>query len=301
MSGQIEYIHTFLEVVEQGGFAAAGRALGLSPTIVTRHIADLEAKLGVQLFTRTTRKVSLTDAGRLYHTQVMPVVSALNAANAAVRTRQVGLSGPLKVSAPMSFGTRVLPDIIAQFRTLHPGVQLDLQLTDRFVDIAAEGFDLALRISEPPTDQTTIWRKICSIPRVIVGAPSYLDLHDPITDPAGLPRHQSLHYAHQKGSAVWVLHQKDDKRRVRLDPCFIGNNGDLISELAVRGEGLALLPLFLVESHVTSGRLRTVLPGWHAPDIWLTTTFPPYDRLTAKVETFTKFVEAEMRTNNPAI
>ena len=217
MSGQIEYIRSFLAVARNGGFSLAARALGLSPTIVTRHIGELEAQLGVQLFTRTTRKVDLTDAGRLYRRRVAPVVQELDAANADVRHRQIGLSGPLNVSVPMSFGLRFLPDIVAQFRTLHPGVTLRVALSDHFVDIAGEGFDLALRISRPPADLTTIWRKICQIPRVLVAAPAYVAVRGVPDDPAQLRDHTCLDYAHDDTVQPWVLSPMFYRQQWRCD------------------------------------------------------------------------------------
>ncbi|MGZ2259562.1 LysR substrate-binding domain-containing protein [Roseobacter sp. A03A-229] len=294
MSGQIEYIRTFLAVMTEGGFSAAGRTLGLSPTIVTRHVAELEAELGVQLFTRTTRKVDLTDAGRLYADRVKPILHDLDAANEEVRHRQMGLSGPLRISAPMSFGTRLLPDIVTQFRVLHPAVHLQIQLTDRFVGIAEEGYDLALRISEPPQDLSTIWRKICPIDRVLVASPTYLDVRGRPTNPAQLQDHDCMHYTHAPATPLWRFLNDGDETRIRLTPCFTCNNGDLLARLAQQGEGIALLPRFIVEEALHDNRLESLLTHWHAPDIWLTTTVPPYEQLPAKVAAFISFVEAYM-------
>ncbi len=299
MSGQIEYIRTFLAVIAGKGFSAAGRSLGLSPTIVTRHIAELEAELGVQLFTRTTRKVDLTDAGRLYAERVSPILEELKEADEAVRTRQIGLSGPLKVSVPMSFGTRLLPGIIFRFRVLHPAVQLDIQLSDRFVDIAEEGFDLALRISEPPRDLSTIWRKICLIDRLLVASPDYLSVRGRPVTPAELKDHDCLYYAHDPVAPHWRLFQAGDDAVVRLTPCFSCNNGDLLARLAEAGEGITLLPRFIVDEALNDGTLESVLADWRAPDIWLTTTIPPYEQLPAKVAAFITFVETYMTEVEP--
>ncbi|MDW3223001.1 MAG: LysR family transcriptional regulator [Paracoccaceae bacterium] len=295
MSGQIEYIRSFLEVASEGGFSRAARVLGLSPTIVTRHVAELEAQLGVQLFTRTTRKVDLTDAGRQYRETVSGLVAQLDQANAEVRKRQVGLSGPLRISAPLSFGIRFLPDIIAQFRILHPAVDVQMELTDRFVDIAGEGFDLALRISEAPRDQTTIWRKICVIPRLLVAAPSYLSVRGTPDVPGALKDHQCLHYGHRNAARIWTLTNGEASHRITLPACFSSNNGDLIAQLAIRNEGIALLPEFIVKAALNDTALQPVLSDWNPPEIWLTTTVPPYDRLPAKVAAFIDFVEAHMK------
>lgn len=294
MSGQLEHIRTFLAVAARGGFSNAARDLGLSPTIVTRHIAELEADLGVQLFTRTTRRVDLTDAGRSYQDKVAEVVRALDDANENVRARQVGLTGPLRVSAPMSFGTRFLPDIIAQFRILHPGVHLQLDLTDRFVDIASESFDLALRISEPPQDQMTLWKKICAIERIIVASPRYLSVRGVPERPESLRQHDCLFYGHGPRAPVWDFRKSGKDTRVRISPCFSSNSGDLLGQLAERGEGIAVLPRFIVRQAVESGALVQVLADWMPPDIWLAAATAPFETLPAKVETFAAFVEAQM-------
>lgn len=294
MSGQFERMTSFANVAEQGGFAAAARKLGLSPSIVTRQIAELETHLGVQLFTRTTRQVALTDAGRLYLERTQPILSALAEANSAVVERQIGLSGPLNITAPLSFGMRVLPQIMSQFRILHPGVTVNLQLTDRFVDIAQDGFDMALRISGPPPDQSTIWRKICAAPRILAASPHYLARRGIPTTPKALRDHDCLHYAERAGSAVWLLTHKGDPVQVQFKPCLTCNNGDTLVRLACNDEGIVLLPTFLMQEALDSGALQQILPDWHPPEIWLTVTYPNYEKLPAKVAAFTSFVEAEM-------
>ncbi|MBM7066113.1 LysR family transcriptional regulator [Actibacterium sp. 188UL27-1] len=295
MSGHIEHVRTFLAVADHGGFAVAGRHLNLSPTIVTRHVAELEERLGVQLFLRTTRKVSLTEAGRLYRTQTTPVVAALDGADAAVRERHVGLSGPLRVSAPLSFGMRFLPEAMAQFRILHPAVAVNLQLSDRMVDIAAEGYDMALRISGPPSDQSTIWRKICPVPRLLVASPDYLAQHGAPERPDALARRNCLHYGGRTGRTVWTLSKGGTSHQVSLAPCLTCNNGETLARLTELGEGITLLPRFLVEDALERGTLRPVLAGWEAPPIWLTVTYPPYEALPAKVSAFTRFIETALQ------
>jgi len=262
MAGQIEHIATFLAVAQQGGFSVAGRALGLSPSIVTRHIADLEDHLGVQLFIRSTRKVALT--------------------------------GPLAVSAPLSFGMRVLPDIMGQFRILHPNVEINLQLTDRMVDIADEGYDMALRISGPPRDQTTIWSKISQIKRVIAASPNYLAKHGTPRTPQDLSAHACLHYAERLGPVVWPLNKGGQTHQIAIKPWLTCNNGDTLNALAEQGEGIVIMPLFIAQQGLEDGRLTQVLSDWSTPPIWLTATYPNYERLPTKVAAFSNFVQAAM-------
>jgi len=299
MTGQIERIRVFIEVAERKGFAAAARHLGLSRSIATRYVADLETDLGVQLLVRTTRTVTPTLAGQIYLERARAISLDLDRANDLVREQQLSLSGMLRISAPLSFGQRFLPQAIAQFRILHADIDLKLDLTDRMVDIVSEDYDMALRISGPPTDKSTIWRKICQVPRVLVASPYYLSERGRPAVPADLSEHDCLGYSHFAGGRIWTFTQPrsgaEDAVAVRQPiEC---NDGDVIADLARQGAGIGLLPLFIVADHIEAGSLVPVLADWQTPDIWLTAYFPPYSTLPAKVRVFTEFIEALVAEN----
>jgi DNA-binding transcriptional LysR family regulator len=192
MAGHFERIRVFLEVAERQSFAAAARALGFTRSQTTRYVSELEAEMGVRLLTRTTRQVSLTGAGRLYLDRAKSIVAELARAEELVRQQQQTLKGEIRVSVPLSFGLRFLPDAILQFRILYPEVRLKLNLTDRFVDVMGEDYDMALRISGPPSDKTSVWRKIHSAPRVLVASPAYLGRKVPVDSPDDLAEHDCL-------------------------------------------------------------------------------------------------------------
>jgi DNA-binding transcriptional LysR family regulator len=300
VTGQIERIRVFIEVAERQSFAAASRALGLTRSQATRYVSELEAGIGVRLLTRTTRQVSLSAAGRLYLDRVKPIIAELARAEELVRQQQRTLKGELRVSVPLSFGLCFLPEAIIQFRILYPEVQLKLNLTDRLVDVMSEKFDTALRISGPPSDKTSIWRKIHSAPRVLVASPAYLARKAPLKSPDDLVEHDCLAYAHAPDGASWELRnaESNEVRTVKVAAaCLTSNNGDLIGELAARGEGVALLPRFIVAKHLERDALVEVLPNWKAPEIWLSAFYPPYDHLPAKVQTFTSFVEGVVKAD----
>lgn len=293
MSGHLERLRVFAAVAEAGSFTGAARRLGLSRSIATRKVAELESEIGAQLLVRTTRHVAPTLAGRLYHERALAILRDVDRAKDLVRQHQHGLGGPLRLSAPLSFGIRFLPDIVAQFRILHPRVDLTVSLADRFVDIVSEDFDMALRISEPPEDKSTIWRKICAVERLIVAAPVYLAKASVLAHPVDLPHHACLGYSHFAGGTSWRLTHGDGRVRAQtVSFAFECDNGDLIAALAARGEGVALLPAFVVSGMLASGALVRVLEDWAPPPVWLTAYYPPYDRLPAKVATFTEFVES---------
>jgi DNA-binding transcriptional LysR family regulator len=290
--GKIEKIHIFLRVAELGSFAAAARRLNLSPSVVTRVVAELEQDLGVQLFVRTTRKVALTGAGQNFVEKAGRAAQHLQEAEDFVRAKQNSLSGELRVNAPLSFGLRFLARSVSQFQKRYSDVTLKLSLGDSFIDILSSDFDMALRISGPPTDKSTIWRKIKEVPRVLVASPPYLKRMGTPFEPKQLISHRCLAYSNLASGVEWRFRSaKDEKQNINPKFSFECDNGDVLAELAMLNEGITLLPRFIVERHVADGKLEVILPEWKAPTIWLTAYYPPYDILPAKVKAFTSFIE----------
>jgi DNA-binding transcriptional LysR family regulator len=293
MTGQVERIRVFLEVADRQSFAAAARSLDLSPSIATRYVSELEAELGVQLLVRTTRRVSLTVAGRLYVERIRPVVVAIDGANEFVRQQQDAVKGLLRVSAPLSLGLRFLPGAIAHFCKLYPDVELKLNLTDRFVDMLGDEFDMALRISGPPSDKSTIWRKICVVPRLLVASPAYLLRAGVPKAPADLSRHKCLGYSNFAGGDLWTFRDSvtGEEQSTKVKMPFECDNGEVVAALAASGEGIALLPRFIVSKYLEEETLAPILAQWRPPEIWLTAFYPPYEALPAKVNAFTRLIE----------
>lgn len=290
--GEVEAIRTFLTVAEQSSFSAAARLLGMTPASVTRTVSGLEEQLGVQLLLRTTRKVSLTSAGAAYAARVAPLVDGLARATEETRDLQKVTAGSIRVSAPMSLGMKVLPTVLSQFSIIHPKTSVAIELSDRFVDIVEENYDLAIRISGPPTDKSTIWRKIRPVPRLLVASPSFLAQNGRPKVPEDLATLECLSYHDQSKTETWELSRPGQTRTVEANGRFSINNGDFLCRLAVAGEGIALLPRFIVEDELRAGSLVEVLPGWTTPEIWLTLYYPPYEHLPLRVATFSDFFEA---------
>lgn len=301
MTGKIQLIEAFAEVARRASFSAAARALNLSPPAVTRLVAELETDLGVQLLVRTTRKVALTTAGEAYLERAVAALAQLRAADDFVRQEQNMLAGRLRVSAPLSFGLRYLATAVSRFRVLYDRINLMLELDDRMVDIVAEDFDMALRISGPPADKSTIWRKIAPVPRLMAASPEYLARQGRPDHPLDLRQHNCLGYSNLAGGMSWVLRHGGKEETVPSSGfCFTCNNGDVLADLAELGEGIVLLPRFIIGERLAEGRLVEVLPAWKSPEIWLTGYYPPYQKLPAKVETFTRFIEDAMGENGKA-
>ena len=284
----------FITVAERQSFAAAAQQLNMSRSAITRAIGDLESELGVQLLVRTTRSVSLTLAGSLYLERTRAITLDLERADALVREQQSLLKGALRLNAPLSLGLRFLPDVLSQFRILHPDITMTVDLADRFIDILSEDYDMALRISGPPDDKSTIWRKICVVPRDLVASTAYLSRFGTPAQPQELRMHQCLGYSNFAGRNELVLKHvtTGETEIVQADHRFLCNNGDLLLEMALRHEGIALLPRFITGPSLASGALQTVLDDWQSPQIWLTAFYPPYAFLPAKVQRLTSFIEA---------
>ena len=290
--GELEAIRTFLTVADQSSFSAAARLLAMTPASVTRTVSALEEQLGAQLLLRTTRKVSLTSAGAAYAARVAPLVEGLARATEETRDLQKVTAGSLRVSAPMSLGMKVLPTVLSQFSIMHPRTSVAIELSDRFVDILQENYDLAIRISGPPTDKSTIWRKIRPVSRLLVAAPSFLARHGTPKVPEDLTTLECLSYHDQSKTETWELSRPGQVRTVEARGRFSINNGDFLCKLAIAGEGIALLPRFIVDEELRAGKLVEVLPGWNTPEIWLTLYYPPYEQLPLRVATFSDFFEA---------
>ncbi|MEM9629050.1 MAG: LysR family transcriptional regulator [Pseudomonadota bacterium] len=294
-------IRVFLEVARLTSFAAAARHLGMTPATVTRTVARLEEDLGVQLLLRTTRKVSLTSTGAVVAARYGPLVEEFDQVIDDVKRASLPDRGRLRINAPMSMGLRLLPDLIESFRLAFPHVELQLSMTDHLVDIMEDGADLAIRISEPPTDKFTIWRKVCAVPRLAVAAPLLLERIDMPETPDDLHPEHCLSYSSDGTEETWHFRKDQMKRQVRAGRTIISNSGDLLHALVRRGAGIAVLPDFIVQRSLSTGKIRQILEDWTVSMLWLTLYYPPYEQLPPLVATFSDFFEAYIRDNEPEL
>ena len=288
-------VRVFLEVAAQKSFAAAARNLRLNPASVTRIVAGFEASLGQQLFVRTTRQVSLTSAGALVAARYRPLVEEFDRVTHEIAHAALHDRGSLRVNAPMSMGVRLLPPLIAAFRTAYPEIRLDLRLTDMLVDILEDSCDLAIRVSLPPTDKSTIWRKLCEIPRRAVAAPGFFARIPVPDDPVALRPEHCLSYSADGAPETWTFRKGATQRSVKAGSGLVSNNGDLLYGVAAAGGGIAVLPDFITQAGLDTGEVIPVLEDWQAPSLWLTLYYPPYEKLPPLVATFTDFFESRLR------
>jgi DNA-binding transcriptional LysR family regulator len=255
MLDRLTGLEVFTKVAASGSFSAAGRAMGMSQTMVTKHIAALELRLGIKLFHRTTRKLSITDAGRNYLESSERILADLEAADGAVAADRVEPRGVLRLSAPVSFGARQVAPLLSEFSRRHPLVTVELGLNDRYVDLAEEGWDLAIRIGSL-SDSSLISRKLASCRTVVCAAPSYLAARGRPRLVAELADHNCLGYtlARQTGAGRWVF-GAGGEIGVAVSGNLRANNGDALRAAAISGQGLIYQPTFIVADDLRTGTL----------------------------------------------
>lgn len=267
-------LEIFAATAERLNFAQAARDLKLTRAMVSKHIADLEAHLSVRLFQRTTRRVSLTEAGRALAARAGSLIETLNETEDAVRELHTVLRGKLRVNAPVTFGTVHVGPLISRFLGKHPGVEIELTLNDRAVDLVDEGFDLVIRIGVPQ-DSSLIMRRLAPARLIIVGAPNYLRRMGIPKRPADLKKHNCLGYTYWSLHDEWPLTSNGATERVRVKGTLAANNGDVLRAAALEGLGLIMQPTFSVARDVKAGRLVQVLPDFCPRDLTIQALYAP--------------------------
>jgi DNA-binding transcriptional LysR family regulator len=288
---KLDAIEAFVKVGELGSFSAAAQRLGTSKSVVSKQVAALEDRLGAKLVNRTTRALSLTEAGAAFLERARTIIAELGAAESAVTHLTGELQGTLRVNAPLSFGIRHVAPAIAPFLAQHPNVTLELDLTDRFVDLIEEGYDLALRIGAL-ADSSLIARKLAPVNRVLCAAPAYLERAGVPRMPQELARHACLSYRQERRTAPWLLDNGETRISVNVAGPLSTNNGDVLLEAARAGLGIVDLPTFYTCDDLRELRLITVLPGWTPPKLALYAVYRPNRHLSLKVRTFIDFFAA---------
>ncbi len=232
--------------------------------MVSQRVTHLEAALGVELLHRSSRGVTPTNRGRVFHEQACAAIAQLEQAAEALTDDEAALSGLLRISVPMTFGTYYLCPILFEFMRAHPRLELALDLNDRMVDVAAEGYDLAIRITRMKDDALLVARKLANSRRVVCCSPAYAQERGLPKTLADLSRHVGIGYAHPASSHLWqfIPARRDGERRIATPKGrILTNNGEAMRDAAVAGLGLAVLPLFIVAEDLRAGRLIPVLPG----------------------------------------
>jgi DNA-binding transcriptional LysR family regulator len=281
---KIANMQAFAVVGTTGSFAEAARRLGLANSVVSKRIKDLEDFLGVQLFLRTTRKVSLTEAGYQYLEYVRRILDEMDEVEAAIRYQTQKPVGTIKMSAPLSFGLRTLAPAIAGYLAQYPEVEIKTYLSDRRVDLVEEGFDLAIRIGKLD-DLSLIARKLCSGRRVACASPAYFKKHGTPKTPADLKDHNCLSYINLADGKAWPF-MVDGKRVMQpVSGNFLSDNGDLLCQTALAGGGITLLPTFIIGEALQNKDLKIVLEEFEESDFDIYAVYQHTRHLSVRIRT----------------
>ncbi|MBT2785795.1 MULTISPECIES: LysR family transcriptional regulator [unclassified Halomonas] len=278
---QLEHIVAFVRVAELGSYTQAAEALDISRTRVSRQVMALEEALGARLIQRTTRRLHLTEAGERYLARAQGVLLALDEAAAEVGQGTSDVRGRLRVNGPMSFGTRYLAPLVAQFMQTHPALEVRLDLNDRRVDLLEEGYDVAIRIGSLP-DSSLVARRLTRCRLLFCASPEYLATYGEPSSVKALAEHRCLRYRSGQQSADWQI----DTQSLAVSGPLESNNGDVLTHAAEAGLGIAQQPSFLVTESIASGRLVPILINEPPVRLDVHALYPARRYLPAKVERF---------------
>jgi DNA-binding transcriptional LysR family regulator len=286
-------MRVFCLVAELKSFATAAQRLRISPAMASKHVMQLEKRLGTRLLNRTSRRVSLSESGALYFEQARQMLDSLDEVEAAVSNATVVPRGTLRLTAPVWMANTIFAGVLADYQARYPEVRLDVDLSGRMVNLVEEGFDLALRATAAP-DEALIARPITKVAFHMVGAPAYLDRAGRPAKLADLAGQAMLHYALYPGESL-SFEGEHGTETVKLNPVLRSGNETLLHMAALEGMGLAFLPKWLVAEDIAAGRLEHVMPGQVLFEGKLFAVYPSRKYLSAKVRTFIDFVVADKR------
>lgn len=279
----------FVAVVDQGSFVRAADAMGLSKTAVSRLVGELEARLGTRLLHRTTRRLSLTPEGEVFHERCRQVLGEVAEAEAELTAHSGEAIGRLRVNVPVTFGLLHLAPLWPAFMALHPKVELDVTLADRLVDLVDEGFDLAVRIARLQTS-SLVSRQLTSTRMVLCASPEYLRRHGVPAHPSDLAHHAVISYTLLVMGERWEFAGPEGPVGVTVTPRMRTNSGDTCCAAALQHQGLVLQPTFLVGTHLASGALVEVLPEYRSLEFGVFAVYPSRKHLTPKVRVLIDFL-----------
>ena len=291
----------FNKVAETGSFSAAGRAIGLAPSSVSRQISALEDDLGTRLFNRTTRKLHLTEAGEIYHSHTERILADIDEATAAVSELQDNPRGILRLNIPVVFGRRYIANTLPEFQERYPEVEVELQVTDHYVDLIEDGADLAIRVGGL-TNTSFIARKLVGIRRLLVASPGYIAEHGLPKKPADLLSHNCIRYRVNPGESHWELESMKTGKLtdIAVKGNLVSNNVEAINAAMLAGGGIALLPSWVVGKDIQRGDATVIMPEYHAKptgmDSAVYAVYPYTRNVSAKVRAYIDFIAEKFKS-----
>lgn len=289
-------MEVFVRVVQAGSFSEAARALSLTPSAVSKQVSRLEDRLGARLINRTTRRLGLTEEGTAFFDRAQRILADVGEAEQAVTHLHGAPRGTLKLNSPVVFGRMHIAPLIPAFLQQHREVRIDFTVNDRFVDLLEEGLDLVIRIGELK-DSSLIARRLATNRRVVVASPEYLEKHGRPERPRDLAAHNCLIYLYRSTKNLWQFDGPEGPESVEVRGDVEANNAEVILELVRSGQGIALLPTWLVGQCLRGGHLQQVLKGYAAADSQIYAVYPPGRHLSPKVRTFVDHLVQHFKTS----
>jgi DNA-binding transcriptional LysR family regulator len=282
-------MQSFSAVVDAGSFVKAAEALGLPKAAMSRYVADLEARLGVRLLHRTTRRLSLTEEGEVFYARAKELLAGVDEAEAEITSRSGAPGGLLRINAPLTFGILHLAPLWGVFRSQYPMVSLDITLADRMVDLVDEGYDVAIRIATLPSS-TLVSKRLATTRMVLCASPHYLAVHGEPVQPAELASHAVISYTYWSTKDEWHFEGPQGPVSVKTQPCIHTNSGDTCRAAALAHQGIILQPSFLVGGDLASGTLVELMPQFHSIDIGIYAVYPTRKHVAPKVRVLIDFL-----------
>ena len=279
----------FVKIVDAGSISKAAQQLGIAKSAVSRRLSELERRLGVVLLTRTTRTSSVTEAGRSYYSRAVQILGDVSELDADISSKDIALEGVMNIAVPFSFGLLHLTAAIDEFTHIHPGLTVNLNFSDRQVDLIEEGFDLAIRIADLK-DSSLIARKLAPIRFKLCASPKYLTQNGTPTKLKDLKNHAGLHYSYSHGSVWKFIGQDGHIQSVKVPVKMIANNGDFLKDMAIAGHGIAVLPTFIISQDIENENLTSILDDYSIPHLNAYLVYPQTRHLSRRVRIFINYL-----------
>ncbi|EGA69443.1 transcriptional regulator [Vibrio sinaloensis DSM 21326] len=290
-------IPVFVAVVECGGFSPAADKLKITKSAVSKRINQLEDELGIRLLHRTTRKLSLTEAGQRYYSYVSQSLSLAQQGVDAVTELQGQPRGKLKLTAPMSFGVQYVAPLVAEFLALYSDVEIDLQLEDQMVDLIESGFDIGIRIGHLPLSNL-VAKRLTPCKSILCASEDYLNQFGQPTRPSDLTQHNCLQYAYFRGGNEWTFTSHGKEFKVMPRGRLVVNNSEAIRRALLEGLGIGQLPTFIVAKDIAAGKLMGVMQEYQLPEHAVYAVFPERKHMPLKVRAFLDFIASRLDAQN---
>lgn len=287
---KLALMEIFVRIVETGSFSAVARETGMTQPTVSKQMTALERELKTRLLQRSTRSLSLTEAGTAYYERCRQIIDQVHAAELSLGALQGSLGGTLSVNSSVAFGQMFLARLMLEFQGMHAGLSVLLTLNDRFIDLVEEGIDVAIRFGRL-NDSSLVARRLAGSPVAVVASPAYLERRGVPRHPSELPQHRCLHYTYLSTGTEWVFPSTDGDIRVRIASSFRTNNGYALRDAMLAGHGIAVMPLVFIQDELSGGSVVPILQEFTAPPLPVNAVYPSGRFVSTKVRAFVDYLQ----------